>query len=222
MADYPVNLRLEGRLCVGVGGGSVGLRKLRGLRAAGARVRLVEPDARPELASAPDVEHLCRPYRSGDLEGALLAFAATGSRDVNAAVVRDARRAGIRVNVADAPEEGDFTLPAVLRRGGLTLAVSTAGGSPALAVLMRDRLAEEWGEEWGVLLAIAAALRQKRLTPPENDEYNQAIFRRIFTGHLPALIAERDRKGIDRALRELFGEGISLEALGVALPTGKP
>ncbi len=106
MSDYPILLNLEGRLCVVVGGGAVGRRKVRGLIGAGARVRLIAPE--PGRQTYRDLEVAARPFRSGDLRGAALAFAATGDREVNAAVAADARREGIPVNVADAPVEGDF------------------------------------------------------------------------------------------------------------------
>ncbi len=219
MPDYPIILDLRNRLCVVVGGGPVGRRKALGLCRAGARVRLIAPEPLDE-AGVKGIEVLGRIFRSGDLRGAALAFAATGSRRVNAAVVREARRRRIPVNVADLPESGDFTLPAVLRRGGITVAVSTGGESPALAALLRDHLALTLGPEWETVLAIAAALRQMRLTPEEQTEYNQAVLRQLLDGGLPVLIAQRQTDGIDRLLRSLFGADLSLAALGVSLPKG--
>lgn len=218
MADYPIILQLQDRLCVVVGGGAVGLRKVRGLLAAGARVRLVEPVAPGVLPEG--VELVPRAYRDGDLEGACLAFAASGKRAVNAAVASEARRRGIPVNVADVPGEGDFTLPALLRRGELSVAVATAGRSPALAAALCARLGELLGPEWATVLEIAAALRRKRLTPRGKAEYNQPILRRLLEAGLPALIAAGDAAAIDRHLATLCGEGISLAQLGVRLPKG--
>lgn len=220
MADYPILLQLNERLCVVVGGGSVGLRKVQALLQAGARVRLIDPEPAPSLEAFADVEIIRRPYRPGDLGGASLAFAATGERDTNAAVVREARQRSIPVNTADAPEECDFTLPALLRRGELTVAVSTGGRSPALAALVREHLAGTLGPEWATVLEIAAALRRKRLTLRGKSEYNQAILRRLLAADLPVLVAERNAASIDRLLKSLFGEGFSLAELGVHLPKG--
>lgn len=220
MPDYPVQLQLKDRLCVVVGGGSVGLRKIKGLLAAGARVRLIaqEPPAPP-----PDgVEVLVRPYRRGDLAGALLAFAATDDPQVNAAVAEEARAAGILVNVADDPQRGDFILPAVLRRGPLTLTAATAGASPALAALLRDRLAGQYGGEWEAVVAVIAALRRKWLTVSPNGEYNAEILHRLLEGGLPELLAAGDSAGVDGLLAEVAGAGISLEGLGIRLSKGKP
>lgn len=219
MADYPITLQLTNQLCVVVGAGAVGLRKLAGLRQAGARVRLIAPDI-PASLSDPDLELCHRPYRPGDLAGATLVFAASNDRALNAAIAREARAAGILVNVADAPEQGSFTMPAVGRQGGLTLAVSSAGASPAFSALVRDHLSGELGPEWGTMLEIAAALRQKRLTPPQGSEYNQEVLRCLLERGLPALIAAGAAAAIDRMLQELCGSGCTLATLGVHLPKG--
>jgi len=217
MADYPILFNIEGRLCVVVGGGAVGLRKVRGLLAAGARVRLIEPGP---ASVPPGVDWRQRTYRDGDLEGAALAFSSSDDREVNDAVAYEARRRGIPVNIADVTGGGDFAVPAVLRRGGLTVAVATGGESPALATVLADRLGAQFGEEWGTVLAIAAALRRKRLTLSEIAEYNQAILRHLLDGGLPELVAAGDEAAVDRLLQLHCGEGCSLAHLGIRLVKG--
>lgn len=221
MADYPITLQLGNQLCVVVGAGAVGLRKLAGLRQAGARIRLIAPDT-PESLAAPDLELCRRPYHPGDLIGAALVFAATSDRALNARIAREARAAGLLVNVADAPQEGNFTLPALSRRGGLTLAVSSGGASPALSALVRDHLSQQLGPEWATVLEIAAALRQKRLTPQQGSEYNQGVLRGLLEHGLPTLIAAGATAAIDQLLQELCGPDCSLSTLGVHLPKGLP
>jgi len=125
----------------------VATRKVGKLLEAGAEVVVVSPEIRPEL-EVMDVEIRHRSYTYGDLEGANLAFAATNSREVNAAVAREAKELGIPVNVADRPSEGDFAVPSTLRRGALQLAVSTGGASPTLARRIRTELEEVFGPEW--------------------------------------------------------------------------
>jgi precorrin-2 dehydrogenase/sirohydrochlorin ferrochelatase len=218
MPDFPILLNLENRLCVVVGGGAVGLRKVRSLLEAGARVRLIAPEPAAPVKDLENVETVRRCYRRGDLKGAFLAFAATDDREVNAAVLREARETDVLANLADAPADGDFTLPALLRRGDLTVSVSTGGRSPALAALVRDRLNAALGPEWAAVVEIAAALRRKRLTVGMKTEYNLAILRRLLDGGLPDLIAGRNSAGIDHLLEALFGEGFSLAELGIHLP----
>ena len=158
-AAYPLMLDVSSRLVVIVGGGGVAARKARGLLEAGAtRVRVVSPTF---CESMPDgMERVEREYRAGDLEGASLAFAATDRPGVNDAVVLDANRSGILVNRADADEEapGDFSTPAVLRKGELVVTVSAAG-SPVLAAVVRDGLRDRLEPRW---VAMAAAMRELR------------------------------------------------------------
>ena len=146
---YPIVLiGLRGALAVVVGGGAVGERKVRGLLAAGAAVRLISPQATAQLAAwaaAGLVVWERRPYAAGDLVGARLAFAATDQRAVNARVAADAAALGLLCNVADAPAEGSFHVPAIYRSDGVTVTVSTAGASPARARLLRDRIARWLG-----------------------------------------------------------------------------
>lgn len=220
MTPYPLFLELKDRLCVVVGGGSVGRRKMHSLLAAGARVRLVDPLAEAELLP-PGVEQRCRGYRPEDLAGAVLAFAATNRREVNAAVARDARSAGIFVNVVDASEESDFIVPALLRRGALTVAVATEGQSPALAALVRDEIAALLGPEWESILELAAALRRKRLTPAPHNDYNQRVFRQLLDAGLAGLVAVGDVPAIDRLLTSVIGAEATLAALGVGITKGK-
>ena len=145
-----------------VGGGEVASRKARKLLQARARVVVISPEITPVLESVA-VEVHRRSYEAGDLEGAYLAFAATGSREVNAAVAREAKERGIPVNVADKPSEGDFAVPSTLRRGRLQVAVSTGGASPALARRIKDELEESFGPEWaGLVEELHAARREAR------------------------------------------------------------
>jgi precorrin-2 dehydrogenase/sirohydrochlorin ferrochelatase len=215
MFELPVNLQIAGRLCVVIGGGAVGLRKVRVLHAAGARVRLITA-APPAGQLAADIEVRVKGFEPADLEGAQLVFAATDHRAVNAQVAYCARAAHLPVNVADAPHEGDFSLPAVTRRGDLTLAVSTAGRSPALAALVRDRIEELFGEEWATIAQIAAALRGKRLTPRQLPEYNRDILHDLITAGLPHLIATGDGAAVDRLLEQICG--VTLAELAIELP----
>ena len=166
---YPIFLDLSERRCVVVGGGEVASRKARKLLQARAGVVVISPEVSPELESVASEVHR-RPYEGGDLKGACLAFAATDVREVNAAVVREAKERGIPVNVADRPMEGDFALPSTLRRGRLQLAVSTGGASPTLARTIKSELEEVFGPEWAGVVEELHAARLKGAPPGEGLE----------------------------------------------------
>ena len=155
---YPVNLALSGRRCLVVGGGRVAARKVVGLLEAGAEVVVGAPRVGDEIRGlGVAVEE--RPYRAGDQDGAWLVISATDDPAVNAAVHRDAEAARRWVNAADDPASCSFTLPAVVRQGPVTVAVSTSGRSPALAAWLRDRFAERLGPEYAVLAELLSEAR---------------------------------------------------------------
>ncbi|KKO51325.1 precorrin-2 dehydrogenase/sirohydrochlorin ferrochelatase family protein [Paenibacillus sp. DMB20] len=163
MVQYvPVMLNCEGKSCLIIGGGPVAERKAETLIEAGAAVHIISPNLSGRLISLAEegvVRWTCREYREGDLEGAFLVYAASFPPEVNGKVAAEARRLGIMVNVASDGESGDFISPAVLRRGRLTVAVSTAGAGPAAAVNLCRRLEEELGDEFEMYLDFLHELR---------------------------------------------------------------
>ncbi len=140
---YPIFLKLESVPCLVVGGGAVAARKVRGLLAAGARVTVVSPEAEAELKALAREGSLTwrqRPYQAGDLAGFRLTIAATSSAKVNARVYEEALAQGALVNSVDDPRHSSFFVPSVVRRGLLTLAISTSGAVPYLARRLREHL----------------------------------------------------------------------------------
>jgi precorrin-2 dehydrogenase/sirohydrochlorin ferrochelatase len=175
--QYPVLLMLAGRPCLVVGGGPVAARKVEGLQAAGADVTVIAPEVSPEVV-ATGARTQRRAYQRGDAAGFRLVIAATDDPEVNAAVYEDAEAAGVWVNSADDPANCSFTLPAVLRRGDLTVSVSTAGHSPALARWLRDRIGDELGPEYEVLLRLLAERREalrSNGTPTEGMNWQDVL-----------------------------------------------
>ena len=137
---YPLMLDVTRRLVVIIGGGAVAVRKVKGLLEAGAtRVRVVSPTFHAEMPA--DVERVTATYEASHLDGAQLVFAATDSAATNEQVARDARGRGVWVNRSDEGDEGDFSNPAVARRGSVTVTVST--GNAALSAAIRNDLADK-------------------------------------------------------------------------------
>lgn len=139
MTYYPIFLDLRTKSVLVAGGGKVALRKTKGLVEAGARVTIIAPAVLDELRALP-VTVLEREYRDGDCAGQMLVFAATSSREVNAQIARESAGLGISANIADAPAECGFIVPARLSEGDVQIAVSTGGTDPRRAVGIRDRI----------------------------------------------------------------------------------
>jgi precorrin-2 dehydrogenase/sirohydrochlorin ferrochelatase len=145
---FPMFLKLEGRQCLVVGAGKVGESKIGGLLETGARIRVVASAASPAVrdwACAGKIELELRHFSAEDLDGAFLAVVATNSRGLNERVYHEAQRRGVLCNVVDVPDLCDFFYPAVVRRGDLQIAVSTAGQSPSLAQTIRQQLEKQFG-----------------------------------------------------------------------------
>ncbi len=152
---YPLFLDLANQPVVVVGAGAVATRKIRSLLAAKARVTIISPEARPairRLAQNKRVRWIRRPYRRGDLRGAFLAIAATNDLAVNESVCAEAKRLGLLVNCIAPPSAGNFIVPSHARRGGISLAISTGGASPAFAKRLRRDLERFLGQGYPTLL----------------------------------------------------------------------
>jgi len=159
---YPIFLKIKGKRCIVVGGGEVARRKVKALLECGAGVEVISPDPCREinkLVEAGEVKLLRRGYQPGDLQGALIAIAATDDSRINRQVVKEAQEKAVLVNVADDAEDSDFILPSYLRRGALSIAVSTGGVSPALARKIRTRLEKDFGDEYASLVRLVGEVR---------------------------------------------------------------
>jgi siroheme synthase-like protein len=168
---YPVNLIVDGRPVLVVGGGRVAAQKARGLLAAGAVVTVVAPDVDEALAAMADRLTIARrPYERGEVAGYRLAVAATGDPTVNQQVYDDGEAAGVWVNSADDPDRCSVTLPARVERGRLLVTVSTGGHSPAVAAWVRDRLADELGPEYDTLVGLLSDARNEVLRRGDSTE----------------------------------------------------
>ncbi|MEE2927732.1 MAG: bifunctional precorrin-2 dehydrogenase/sirohydrochlorin ferrochelatase [Chloroflexota bacterium] len=162
-AHYPVYLNLTGKKCLVFGGGPIAEDKIAKLQSTGAQVTIVSPTVTPNLqawAHRGDFQWQPREYQAGDMEGAFLSIAATNDRQVNHEIFQEAERLGVLINVVDDPEQGTFIAPAVVRRGQVTLAISTGGASPALARKLREALTEDAVLEWADLARVLSLARK--------------------------------------------------------------
>ena len=205
MAYYPVFVDMTERRCVVIGGGPVAERKVEGLLAVGASVAVISPALTARLEALTREGRIChvgRHYGPGDLAGSELAFVATDDGEVNAAVAREGRGAGVWVNAADDPANCDFILPSVLRRGDLVVAVATGGASPALSRAVREELEAYFTEDYTALAEVVAEVRRELKKRARVLDWE--AWRRALDGDLRRLIAEgRREEARDRLLRLL-------------------
>jgi uroporphyrin-III C-methyltransferase/precorrin-2 dehydrogenase/sirohydrochlorin ferrochelatase len=211
--QYPINLNLDGSPCLVVGGGTVASRRAAELVRAGARVTVVAPSVSPELedlAARGVVALERREARDDEVTGAALVVVATDDEAVNRRVAAAARAAGALVTVADRPELCGFTMPAVTRRGQLTLTASTGGASPALSGLLGRSLAATFGPEWAdvvdALEGYRAALRERF---PADAARRKALHERALGLDLAAIARATGRAGLDARLGALLDAGPS-------------
>jgi precorrin-2 dehydrogenase/sirohydrochlorin ferrochelatase len=170
---FPVMLNLKGWHVVVVGYGAVGQRKAAAALAAGAKVVVVDPHLLPHTGSSPRV--IAEPYRAEHLDGAALAFACA-TPDVNVCVIADAQARGVWVNSASQPETGDFFLPAVVRSGDLTIAVSTGGASPTLARRIREKLESEFDAVFADWVKLLGEMRDEvQAAVPDTERRRQLL-----------------------------------------------
>jgi precorrin-2 dehydrogenase / sirohydrochlorin ferrochelatase len=177
---FPMFVKLHSRRCLVVGAGKISERKIAGLLAAGAIVRVVAPDATPRIRRwhrERNIRWEPRGYRSSDLRGNFLVVAATSSTKLHRQIFRDAQRRGALCNIVDVPELCDFYYPAIVRRGELQIAISTGGASPALAKNLRQKLEKQFGPEYARWLKHLAQQRKKIYGSPLHSKLREHLLR---------------------------------------------
>lgn len=196
--DYPVSLRLEGRAVLVVGDGEVAAARAAGLLAAGARVTVCTPAPGPALeALEGELVLVRRAAGAAELDGAKLVFLALEDAAASAQLAAEARTRGLLVNAADLPELCDFTLPAVARRGVVTLAVSTAGRAPAVARRLRTLLIEALPARHVELVRLVTHLRRRLRPGPARMRF----VRGVIDGEIGRALLNGERRAAFVALR---------------------
>jgi precorrin-2 dehydrogenase/sirohydrochlorin ferrochelatase len=195
MLLYPVNLNINNRLCVVVGGGAVASRKVRGLLAAGAAVRVISPVLRQdlyELSRQGRIEWLDRDYAHGDVADAFLVFAATDNRAVQEEILTETMENKGLINSVDDPRHSHFHVPANFRRGSVLVTVSTSGGSPVLAGRLRRQLESLIGEEYEAVVYLLSLIRAEIVAAGGDSRSNSQLFNRLLDRGLVELVRKKN------------------------------
>lgn len=198
MSGYPITLvNLAGLPCAVVGGGSVATRKVADLCEAGARPVVISPVLDESLRrrdEAGEIDVVERAYQPGDLAGVRLVIAATDDPRINEAVWREALAAGCLVNVVDDPQRCNFYVPATVRRGALTLSVSTAGKSPLLARRIRQSLETQFDAAYGAYVDLLGGLRPRVQEQVADPARRKALWSALLDSDLLDLLRNRDTR----------------------------
>jgi precorrin-2 dehydrogenase/sirohydrochlorin ferrochelatase len=216
MKYYPLNLSLRGKKCVVVGGGKVAERRILGLLECGANVAVISPTLTPKLKALlekREITYLPRGYKPGDLvypgddrrEKAYLVIASTDNHKVNRRVGEEAKSLGILVNVVSEPKLSDFTVPSVLRRGKLTVTISTSGDSPALSRRLRLELEKILGEEYEVFTELLGVVRKKLRTLSAGKR--RRMYTQVATSSIPELLRDKKYEKAEEELKKITGLG---------------
>ncbi len=208
---YPIFLNIQDKKCVVVGGGNVAWRKVCSLKEAGAQVTVVSPEFCPELEKESGVERVKQKYGEGYLEGAFVVVASTDDEEVNKKVYFDAVQKGILVNVVDRPEFCSFIVPASVVRGDICISISTGGASPALARRIRERLEEQFGDEYGEFALLLSEMRKKILSEVSNESVRREILQRVAGLDMLDVVK---KKGTSEAKKKMLE--IASEIIGAA------
>lgn len=225
MDYFPIFLKLQDQPCLIVGGGEVALRKARLLLAAGARVRVVAPELAPELAELSAqgrLAHLAGEFAAEQLAGQRLAIAATDRREINRQVSEAAQALGIPVNVVDDPELSSYITPAIVDRSPLVIAVSSGGGVPVLARLLRARLESMIPAGFGQLARFASGFRERVKARFADVNQRRAFWEAVLEGPLAEAVMNGDDAGATREMERRLAAGDAAPAGAVYLVGAGP
>ena len=205
---YPIYLQLQDQPCVVIGGGKIAEGKVEGLLAAGARVTVIAPDLTlhlQELAERNEFTYIARQYQPGDLVGAFIVICATDRTEINHQVWQEASARGQLVNVVDDTPRCNFIAPAILRQGDLTIAISTGGRAPALAVRLKERLQQELGPEYERFLELAGQLREPLARQVPDFETRKALWYELVDSEALNLLAQGDEQAAMEVISQVVG-----------------
>ncbi len=204
MELFPIFMKLEGRACLVVGGGNVAARKVSLLVRAGARVEVVAPEICAQLSVLRDagrIRHTSRDFQDADVEGKALVIAGTAQKDINRRVSECANARDVPVNVVDQPELCTFTVPSIINRAPVQVAVSSGGTSPVLARLLRARLESYVPAAYGRLAKLVESFRDRVKQRFSKVDQRRQFWENVLQGEVAELLfAGRDQSA--RAMLE--------------------
>ena len=220
---FPIMLDVRGRKALVIGGDSIAAQKAASLAASGADVLVQSQEFGEELLALHEqqrVSLLRKSYQPGDLAGAFVVIAATGDAQLAQALWTEAQASGQPINIVDMPTYCSFIIPSVLRRGQLTIAVSTEGSNPSLAKRIRHQLEDSFPPAYDVYLQLAALARTRLRSAGVSYERRDAFFGDFFASDVLSRLSEGEimqAAETTAALLQTYGLDVNANALAAEL-----
>jgi precorrin-2 dehydrogenase/sirohydrochlorin ferrochelatase len=217
MEMFPIYLRrLDERKTILIGGNHEAEEKARQLLERNAKLTVISPQLTDDMkrwAGQKRFRWISRNYKQGDLEGAFMAIVADYEGDTNKKVYQEAKERGILVNVMDDIPHANFAFGSIVKRGPLTISISTSGAAPALSVRLRQRFEEEFGPEYGYFLEFMQKLRKPMKRHYHEFETRKRLWYEIIDSEVLSLFREGRTEDAYSRTAEIAGKELVAEAL---------
>jgi precorrin-2 dehydrogenase/sirohydrochlorin ferrochelatase len=212
MSYYPILVDLKGRKVLVVGGGSVAQRKIDTLLECSAQVILVSVDLNPTLQEYVDtgkIEYLSREFNEVHMDKVFMVIAATDDSELNHRISSAAEEKNILVNAVDQPEDCNFIVPSIVKRGDFLIAISTSGKSPAFAKKIRKKLSDQFGIEYEYFLRMMGRIRKEVLSLGYSQDKNSRIFNELVHSSIFEAIKKEDWQEVSLILSGILNRRIT-------------
>ncbi len=202
MKYYPAFINLKNKKVVVVGGGRVAERKALSLIKAGADVSVISPTVTARIAklkASGNLTHIKRHYKKGDLKDAFIVIAGTSSKETNKKISQDA---ALLTNVIDVPSEGNFIVPSLIRRGPLTIAISTEGASPAISKAIRREMENLYNAEFARYLRFVESIRKRAIKEISSDKKRVKFLKFVASDKIIRTLRKKGFKEVSERISE--------------------
>jgi precorrin-2 dehydrogenase/sirohydrochlorin ferrochelatase len=210
---YPVMLNMENKKCLVVGGGEISYRKIMELLESGALITLVSISINKNIKSLVDnklISYIQDNYHTAYLENTYMVVAATNNNKVNHEIFKDCSEKLILINIVDDPKNCSFILPSKIRRGDLTITISTNGNSPSLSKIIREELEGRFDESYEVYLNILGDVRKEVINKVKEPWRKKEILETIVRSNYLTVLKELGEEAVRKQINEYLKDKINL------------
>jgi precorrin-2 dehydrogenase/sirohydrochlorin ferrochelatase len=208
MPAYSINISLEKKTILIIGGGNVALRKIKTLiKYKPGLIKIVAPNILSEIKKLEKINIIKlyeRLYEKEDFNDAHIVFGATSNSETNKDIYNEANSRGLLCNIIDAPLLCTFTVPSIIKRGDLIISINTSGKCPALSKEIRKKIEPLITKEYKILLDILFKVREHLINKNIKSKKIAYLLRKIINSNILNLIRKKDKKRIDRIIEKIL------------------